>query len=95
MVISAQFLWNLLFCVCESDWPVTHFQHFQLVLVSVHVTRVCLLLQVSDWLSVASLNCVLGDDGSEVTTEKFFQTLPDNTVLMVLEKDQKWTPHLV
>uniref|UniRef100_A0A3B4XGX9 Cell death inducing DFFA like effector c n=1 Tax=Seriola lalandi dorsalis TaxID=1841481 RepID=A0A3B4XGX9_SERLL len=36
---------------------------------------------------------VLDEDGTGVDTEEFFQTLADNTVLMVLEKGQKWTPH--
>ncbi|XP_013865269.1 cell death activator CIDE-3 [Austrofundulus limnaeus] len=36
---------------------------------------------------------VLDEDGTGVDTEEFFQTLPENTVLMVLEKGQKWTPH--
>lgn len=44
-----------------------------------------------------SLQCisafVLDEDGTGVETEEFFQTLPENTVLMVLEKGQKWTPH--
>ncbi|XP_053355154.1 cell death activator CIDE-3 [Clarias gariepinus] len=35
---------------------------------------------------------VLDEDGTGVDTEDFFQTLKDSTVLMVLEKEQKWTP---
>uniref|UniRef100_A0A8C7WVQ7 Cell death inducing DFFA like effector c n=1 Tax=Oryzias sinensis TaxID=183150 RepID=A0A8C7WVQ7_9TELE len=35
---------------------------------------------------------VLEEDGTGVDTEEFFQTLPENTVLMFLEKGQKWTP---
>lgn len=38
---------------------------------------------------------VLDEDGTDVDTEEFFQTLPENSVLMVLEKGQKWTPHPV
>uniref|UniRef100_A0A3P8V2U5 Cell death inducing DFFA like effector c n=1 Tax=Cynoglossus semilaevis TaxID=244447 RepID=A0A3P8V2U5_CYNSE len=38
---------------------------------------------------------VLDEDGTDVETEEFFQTLPDNSVLMVLDEEQKWTPHLV
>lgn len=34
---------------------------------------------------------VLDEDGTAVDTEEFFQTLPDNTALMVLEKGQQWT----
>ncbi|KAG9277097.1 cell death activator CIDE-3-like [Astyanax mexicanus] len=35
---------------------------------------------------------VLDEDGTGVDTEDFFNTLKDSTVLMVLEKGQKWTP---
>lgn len=35
---------------------------------------------------------VLDEDGTGVDTEEFFQTLPPNTVFMVLEKGQKWVP---
>lgn len=35
---------------------------------------------------------VLNEDGTWVDTEEFFQTLPENTVLMVLDKNQNWTP---
>lgn len=35
---------------------------------------------------------VLEEDGTMVDTEEFFQTLGDNTHLMVLEQGQKWTP---
>uniref|UniRef100_A0A8C7WW69 Cell death inducing DFFA like effector c n=1 Tax=Oryzias sinensis TaxID=183150 RepID=A0A8C7WW69_9TELE len=38
---------------------------------------------------------VLEEDGTGVDTEEFFQTLPENTVLMFLEKGQKWTPSSV
>ncbi|XP_034023097.1 cell death activator CIDE-3 [Thalassophryne amazonica] len=37
---------------------------------------------------------LLDEDGTGVDTEDFFQTLPENVVLMVLEKGQRWTPHL-
>ncbi|XP_062853921.1 cell death activator CIDE-3 [Trichomycterus rosablanca] len=36
---------------------------------------------------------VLDEDGTGVDTEDFFQTLKDSTVLMILEKGQKWNPH--
>ncbi|XP_039972428.1 cell death activator CIDE-3 [Xiphias gladius] len=53
-----------------------------------------LMNKVSDSLGVACISAlVLDEDGTGVDTEEFFQTLPDNTVLMVLEKGQKWTPH--
>uniref|UniRef100_A0A7N8YDL5 Cell death activator CIDE-3 n=1 Tax=Mastacembelus armatus TaxID=205130 RepID=A0A7N8YDL5_9TELE len=53
-----------------------------------------LMNKVSDSLSVPCVSAlVLDEDGTGVDTEEFFQTLPENTVLMVLEKAQKWTPH--
>ncbi|KAM9362449.1 cell death activator CIDE-3 [Symphorus nematophorus] len=53
-----------------------------------------LMNKASDSLSVPCVSAlVLDEDGTGVDTEEFFQTLPENTVLMVLEKDQKWTPH--
>lgn len=52
-----------------------------------------MLSQVGDSLSVLCISdVVLDEDGTGVDTEAFFQALPENTVLMVLEKDQKWTP---
>ncbi|XP_060112291.1 lipid transferase CIDEB [Heteronotia binoei] len=35
---------------------------------------------------------VLEEDGTAVESEEFFQVLDDNTTLMVLGKDQKWSP---
>ncbi|XP_040890058.1 cell death activator CIDE-3 [Toxotes jaculatrix] len=53
-----------------------------------------LMDKVRDSLNVPCISAlVLDEDGTGVDTEEFFQTLPDNTVLMVLEKGQKWTPH--
>ncbi|CAN9512524.1 unnamed protein product [Ophioblennius macclurei] len=52
------------------------------------MTKVCESLS-SSCVSVL----VLDEDGTGVDTEGFFQTLPDNAVLMVLEEGQKWTPH--
>ncbi|XP_048828076.1 cell death activator CIDE-A [Brienomyrus brachyistius] len=37
------------------------------------------------------LTLVLEEDGTVVDTEAFFQSLPANTLLMVLEKGQRWT----
>ncbi|KAK2862481.1 hypothetical protein Q5P01_002014 [Channa striata] len=52
-----------------------------------------LLNKVSDSLNVPCVSAlVLDEDGTGVDTEEFFQTLPENTVLMVLDKGQKWTP---
>lgn len=60
------------------------------------MSNVCLVSQVSDSLSVPCVSAlVLDEDGTGVDTEEFFQTLPENAVLMVLEKAQKWTPHPV
>ncbi|XP_064422385.1 cell death activator CIDE-3 [Latimeria chalumnae] len=51
-----------------------------------------LLDKVQDALFVScSLTLVLDEDGTVVDKEDFFQTLDDNTVLMVLEKGQTWT----
>lgn len=52
--------------------------------------------QVTDSLNVPCVGAlVLDEDGTGVDTEEFFQTLPDSTVLMALDKGQKWTPHHV
>ncbi|KAM9859962.1 lipid transferase CIDEC-like [Aulostomus maculatus] len=54
-----------------------------------------LIDRVGDSLSVLCVSdLVLDEDGTSVDTEEFFQTLPENTVFMVLEEGQKWTPHL-
>ncbi|KAI3370386.1 hypothetical protein L3Q82_025154, partial [Scortum barcoo] len=53
-----------------------------------------LMNKISDSLSVPCVCAlVLDEDGTGVDTQEFFQTLPENSVLMVLEKGQKWTPH--
>ncbi|XP_026202757.1 cell death activator CIDE-3 [Anabas testudineus] len=53
-----------------------------------------LLNKVSDSLNVPCVSAlVLDEDGTGVDTEEFFQTVPENAVLMVLDKGQKWTPH--
>ncbi|XP_035518476.1 cell death activator CIDE-3 [Morone saxatilis] len=53
-----------------------------------------LMNKVSDSLGVQCVSdLVLDEDGTGVDTEEFFQTLPENAVLVVLEKGQKWTPH--
>ncbi|KAL0978578.1 hypothetical protein UPYG_G00172470 [Umbra pygmaea] len=52
-----------------------------------------LLNKVVDSLHVSCVSALLLDeDGTGVDTQEFFLTLPDNAVLMVLEKGQKWTP---
>ncbi|XP_077948497.1 cell death activator CIDE-3 isoform X2 [Gasterosteus aculeatus] len=53
-----------------------------------------LMNKVSDSFSVPCVDAlVLDEDGTGVDTDDFFQTLPDNTVLMVLENGHRWTPH--
>ncbi|KAM9717068.1 lipid transferase CIDEB isoform 2-T2 [Menidia menidia] len=50
--------------------------------------RVCQALLLS--LSVVSLVCE--EDGTEVDSDDFLMTLPDNTMLMALEPGQMWKP---
>lgn len=100
-VVYQSDLWlSYYFSICKAQvW-------FKLTLVKVLKTEVypncflmsnvCLVSQVSDSLSVPCVSAlVLDEDGTGVDTEEFFQTLPENAVLMVLEKAQKWTPHPV
>ncbi|XP_043978719.1 cell death activator CIDE-3 isoform X2 [Gambusia affinis] len=57
-------------------------------------TLLDLMNKVSDSFSLQCVSAlVLDEDGTDVETEEFFQTLPENTVLMVLEKGQKWSVH--
>uniref|UniRef100_A0A3P9PWH1 Cell death inducing DFFA like effector c n=1 Tax=Poecilia reticulata TaxID=8081 RepID=A0A3P9PWH1_POERE len=59
-------------------------------------TLLDLMNKVSDSFSLQCVSAlVLDEDGTGVETEEFFQTLPENTVLMVLEKEQKWSLHPV
>lgn len=46
-------------------------------------------------LSCQFLTLVLEEDGTEVDSEEFFQSLPTNTSLMVLEEGQMWTKNKV
>nr|XP_046226554.1 cell death activator CIDE-A [Scatophagus argus] len=46
-------------------------------------------------LSCHFLTLVLEEDGTEVDSEEFFQSLPSNTPLMVLEKGDVWTQNKV
>uniref|UniRef100_UPI0037E728B1 lipid transferase CIDEA n=1 Tax=Semicossyphus pulcher TaxID=241346 RepID=UPI0037E728B1 len=41
------------------------------------------------------LTLVLEEDGTEVDSEEFFQSLPSNTRLMVLEKGETWTQNKI
>ncbi|XP_029026212.1 cell death activator CIDE-B [Betta splendens] len=50
--------------------------------------RVCQVLLLS--LSTVSLVCE--EDGTEVDSDEFLMTLPDNTALMALEAGQRWRP---
>ncbi|KAM6949036.1 lipid transferase CIDEB [Aplochiton taeniatus] len=52
--------------------------------------RVCQALLLS--LSAITLTLVCEEDGTEVDSEEFLSTLPDNTVLMALEPGQAWIP---
>ena len=36
---------------------------------------------------------VLEEDGTEVDEEEYFQTLPENTLLMLLYVGDKWSPY--
>ncbi|XP_036594542.1 cell death activator CIDE-3 [Trichosurus vulpecula] len=49
--------------------------------------------KVQEALSVVdTFSLALEEDGTIIETEEYFQTLNENTVLMVLEKGQKWRP---
>uniref|UniRef100_UPI0009B2F104 lipid transferase CIDEB n=1 Tax=Monopterus albus TaxID=43700 RepID=UPI0009B2F104 len=52
--------------------------------------RVCQALLLS--LSAVSLCLVCEEDGTEVDSDDFLITLPDNTILMALEPGQTWRP---
>jgi hypothetical protein len=39
-----------------------------------------------------SVYVVLEEDGTEVDEEEYFQTLPENTLLMLLHVGDKWSP---
>ncbi|XP_044032205.1 cell death activator CIDE-A [Siniperca chuatsi] len=46
-------------------------------------------------LSCHYLTLVLEEDGTVVDSEEFFQSLPNNTPLMVLEKEEIWTQNKI
>ncbi|KAM4564805.1 lipid transferase CIDEB [Fundulus diaphanus] len=52
--------------------------------------RVCQALLLT--ISAASVYLVCEEDGTEVETDEFLMTLPDNTVLMALQPGQTWKP---
>ena len=45
---------------------------------------------INDWIEAF---LVLEEDGTEVDEEDYFQTMKDNTILMLLLKDDIWTPY--
>lgn len=57
------------------------------------VLQVCHALLLS--LSTLSLSLVCEEDGTEVDSDEFLMTLPDNTMLMALEPGQTWRPQAV
>ncbi|XP_017288647.1 cell death activator CIDE-B [Kryptolebias marmoratus] len=52
--------------------------------------RVCQALLLS--LSAVSLSLVCEEDGTEVDSDEFLMTLPDNVMLMALEPGHTWRP---
>ena len=44
---------------------------------------------LDDWLEVY---LVLEEDGTEVDDEEYFNTMKENTILMLLLKDDIWSP---
>ncbi|RVE60444.1 hypothetical protein OJAV_G00180920 [Oryzias javanicus] len=52
--------------------------------------KTCQALLMS--LSALSLCLVCEEDGTEVDSDEFLMTLPDNTVLMALQPGQTWSP---
>ncbi|XP_040037126.2 lipid transferase CIDEB [Gasterosteus aculeatus] len=52
--------------------------------------RVCQALLLP--LSAMSLSLACEEDGTEVDSDEFLMTLPDNTMLMALEPGQTWRP---
>lgn len=55
--------------------------------------QVCQALLLS--LSAVSLSVVCEEDGTEVDSDEFLMTLPDNTTLMGLQPGQTWRPQQV
>lgn len=55
--------------------------------------QVCQALLLS--LSAVSLALVCEEDGTEVDSDEFLITLPDNTMFMALEPGQTWRPQPV
>ncbi|XP_029311042.1 lipid transferase CIDEB [Cottoperca gobio] len=52
--------------------------------------RVCQVLLLS--LSAVSLSLACEEDGTEVDSDEFLMSLPDNTILMALEPGHTWRP---
>ena len=45
--------------------------------------------EIEEWMEVY---LVLEEDGTEVDDEEYFQTIEANTLLMLLSKDDIWSP---
>ena len=45
--------------------------------------------EIEEWMEVY---LVLEEDGTEVDDEEYFQTIEANTMLMLLSKDDIWSP---
>ena len=45
---------------------------------------------INEWVEVF---LVLEEDGTEVDEEEYFQTMKENTMLMLLLRDDIWTPY--
>lgn len=46
-------------------------------------------------LSAVSMSLVCEEDGTEVDSDDFLMTLPDNTMLMALQPGETWRPQPV
>lgn len=77
----------------KSDWK--RRKSFRRVsqMLSVSALQVCHALLLS--LSAVSVSLVCEEDGTEVDSDEFLMTLPNNTTLMALRPGQAWRPQPV